>query len=137
MTIKNSTITKGFILSGLMNLTGVLFSSRFFSNPVIPEFDPAVMSNFGLLMITIWGIAYITVAKNFHQVKWLVGVFAIEKFIYGCVWINWLLRNNISDVFQKDKMAGVFYAIYGANDWIFFAFFLFVFVRLVSARKND
>lgn len=137
MTIKNSTITKGFILAGLINLTGVLVSSRFFSSTVIPEFDSAVMSNFGLLMIIVWGIAYIAVAKNFHQVKWLVGVFAIEKFIYGCVWINWLLKNNIADVFQKDKMAGMFYATYGVNDWIFFAFFLFVFVRLVSAKSND
>lgn len=135
MTITNTTITKGFIISGLMNAT-VLISSRLFTNSTIPEFDHNVLSNFGLLMIVIWGIAYIAVAKNFYQVKWLVGVFAIEKFIYGFVWINWLLKNNISDVFEKDKMAGMFYASYGVNDWIFFAFFLYVFIRLFKL-KND
>ena len=135
MTIKNTTITKGFIISGLMN-GSVLIFSRLFTNSTIPEFDPNVLSNFGLLMIVIWGIAYIAVAKNFFQVKWLVAVFAIEKFIYGYVWISWLLKNNISDVFEKDKMAGMFYATYGVNDWIFFAFFLFVFLRL-HKLKND
>ena len=136
MTIKNSTITKGFIISGLMNAS-VLISSRLFTNPVIPEFDQNVMSNFGLLMILIWGIAYIAVAKNFYQVKWLVGDFAIEKFIYGYVWINWLLKNNLSDVYAKDSMAGTFYASYGINDWIFCVFFLFVFVRSFSAKNNN
>ena len=134
MTIKDTTITKGFIISGLMNAT-VLISSRLFTNSTIPEFDQNVLSNFGLLMIVIWGLAYIAVAKNFYQVKWLVGVFAIEKFIYGFVWINWLLKNNISDVFEKDKMAGMFYASYGVNDWIFFAFFSFVFIRLSQVKK--
>ena len=134
MTIKDTTITKGFIISGLMNAT-VLISSRLFTNSTIPEFDQNVLSNFGLLMIVIWGLAYIAVAKNFYQVKWLVGVFAIEKFIYGFVWINWLLKNNISDVFEKDKMAGMFYASYGINDWIFFAFFSFVFIRLSQDKK--
>jgi len=133
MTIKNTTITKGFIISGLMNIS-VLISSRLFTNSTIPEFDQEVMSNFGLLMIIIWGMAYIAVAKNFYQVKWLVGVFAIEKFIYGYVWISWLAKNNISDVFKKDKMAGMFYASYGVNDWIFFVFFLLVFLRLSKSK---
>jgi len=66
----------------------VLVFSRFFSNPVIAEFDPSVLSNFGLLMIFIWGLAYISVAKNSNKVKWPVGIFAIEKLIYGYVWTN-------------------------------------------------
>ena len=135
MTIKNETIAKGFVLAGLMNILGVLVNSRFFTNAVIPEVDPVVMSNFGLLMIIIWGLAYISVSKNYDKVKWLVGVFAIEKFIYGSLWTNWILNNSLTDVYNKDTSAGIFYSIYGINDWIFFAFFLFVFIRLVSAKK--
>ena len=135
MTIKNETIAKGFVLAGLMNILGVLVNSRFFTNAVIPEVDPVVMSNFGLLMIIIWGLAYISVSKNYDKVKWLVGVFAIEKFIYGSLWTNWILSNSLADVYNKDTSAGIFYSIYGINDWIFFAFFLFVFIRLVSAKK--
>lgn len=87
-------------------------------------------------MILIWGFAYVSVAKNYYKVKWLVGIFAVEKFIYGCVWINWILNNNIADVYEKDLMAGMFYSVYGINDWIFFVFFTFVFIR-VSKLKND
>ena len=135
MTINNTTITKGFIIAGLMNATVLVFS-KFFTNTVINEADPVVMSNFGLLMIFIWGLAYMSIAKSYTKVKWLVGVFAIEKLIYGCIWINWVLNNTIANVFEKDVMAGVFYAIYGINDWLFFIFFTIVFVRLLKEKTH-
>ncbi|MFT4855445.1 MAG: hypothetical protein ACI9UV_001811 [Algoriphagus sp.] len=134
MTMKSKTITKGFVIAGLINMSVLVFS-RFFTNPVISEFDPDVMSNFGLLMIVIWGLAYISVAKNYYNVKWLVAVFVVEKFIYGFVWIRWMLNNSVLDVFAKDKMAGIFYATYGVNDWLFFIFFLLVYIRL-SVKTN-
>ncbi|MGB3726978.1 MAG: hypothetical protein WA981_14575 [Glaciecola sp.] len=133
MNINSKTITQGFVVAGLMN-SSVLVFSRFFTNPTIAEFDPVVMSNFGLLMILIWGFAYISVAKNYAKVKWLVGVFAVEKLIYGCVWINWFLNNNIYDVYEQDMMAGIFYSIYGINDWLFFVFFSYVFVRVIRSK---
>lgn len=135
MKIENEHISKGFILSGLMNILGVLIFSRFFSNVFIPEFDNQAMSNFGLLMIVLWGFVFIAVSKSFHKVKWLIAVFTIEKLIYATHWTKWIVTNNLTDVYEKDKMAGIYYAIYGINDWIFFAFFLFVFIRL--ARKNN
>ncbi len=131
MTIKETTISKGFVIAGLMNMT-VLINSRLFTNETIPKFDPVVMSNFGLLMIVIWGLAYISVAQKYQAVKWLVGVFAIEKLIYGCAWINWMMNNSVSDVYAEDAMAGMFYSVYGINDWVFFFFFSFVFYRLTK-----
>lgn len=127
-----STITKGFITAGLMNASVLIFS-RLFTNPTISAFDPDVMSNFGLLMIFIWGLAYISIAKNYKYVKWLVGVFAIEKLIYGITWVVWILNNDFSVVYEKDTMAGLFYSMYGINDWLFFIFFSFVFIRLVKS----
>ncbi len=134
MTISNKLITKGFIAAGLMNST-VLISSRFFTNTTINETDPDVMSNFGLLMIVVWGITYISVAWSFQQVKWLVGVFVIEKLIYGLIWTNWILNNSVADVYAKDAQAGTFFSIYGINDWLFCFFFLFVFIRLMKKEK--
>ena len=131
MTIQNKTITKGFIIAGLMNLSVLIFS-RLFTNSTIAEFDTEVMSNFGLLMIVLWGLAYISVAKTYQNVKWLVAVFAIEKFAYGFTWTKWILNNNLSDVYEKDTMAGLFYSIYGINDWLFFVFFLIVFIRILK-----
>ncbi|MFK7969597.1 MAG: hypothetical protein AB8F95_04475 [Bacteroidia bacterium] len=135
MTIKETTISKGFVIAGLMNLS-VLIHSRLFTNEAIPEFDPVVMSNFGLLMIMVWGLAYISVAKTYQHVKWLVAVFAIEKLIYGCVWTNWLLNNSLSDVFEEDVMAGIFYSMYGINDWIFCVFFSYVFIHLMKGSNK-
>lgn len=134
MTIKNAHIEKGFVLAGLANMTVLVFS-KFFTNPVIPEFDPVVMSNFGMLMIVIWGLAYISIAKNYPHVKWLVAVFAVEKLIYATVWVNWILNHSLSAVYEKDLMAGLFYSIYGVNDGLFFAFFSFVFIRLQQGKS--
>lgn len=135
MTIKNELITKGFITAGLMNMTALVLS-RFFTNEVIPEYDPVVMSNFGLLMIVVWGLAYISVAKNYDKVKWLVAVFAAEKLIYAFIWTRWMLNNQVSEVLAKDTMAGIFYAVYGLNDWIFFLFFSLVFLRLIQSNHK-
>jgi hypothetical protein len=135
MTLKDTTITKGFIIAGLMNMSVIIFS-KLFTNETIAVFDPKVLSNFGLIMIVIWGLAYISVAKNFHSVKWLVAVFALEKFIYGCVWTNWMLNNTLSDVFEEDILAGLFYAMYGINDWLFFVFFSVIFVQLTKLKRE-
>ena len=135
MIFKNETVTKGFIIAGMMNFSVLIFS-RLFTNKNINDFDPNVLSNFGLLMIVIWGIAYVSVAKNFQNVKWLVAVFALEKLIYGCFWTKWMLNNSVSVVFKKDAMAGIFYSIYGINDWLFFVFFSVVFFYHLKKRKN-
>ena len=126
----NDKITKGFILSGLSNIVAVLILSRFFTNEFIPKYDQVVMSNFGLLMIVVWGFAYISVAKKYATVKWLVAVFAIEKLIYGIIWIQWQFKNSLAPIFEDDLMAGIFYSIYGMNDILFFIFFTYVFVKI-------
>ena len=137
MEIKNGLITKGFILAGLMNIFGVLIFSRMLNNPVITAYDSETMSSFGLLMIVIWGFAYISVSKNYQHVKWIVGVFAVEKLIYAIIWTIWQFNNNLPEVFEKDTMAGIFYSIYGVNDWIFFFFFLVVFIKLLRLNQQQ
>ncbi len=127
MMLTPKTISRGFLIAGLMNLSVLIFS-RFFTNSTIPEFDPDVLSNFGILMIVIWGLAYMSVANNYQSVPWLVAVFAVEKFIYGFVWTKWMLYNSVLDVFEKDVMAGIFYSIYGINDWFFCVFFTYVLI---------
>ncbi len=134
--LNNEMIKKGFILSGIMNIGGVLILSRLFTNDVIPEADPVVMSNFGLLMIIVWGLVFLATSQKYEQLKWLVGVFVIEKFIYGLVWANWILNNDLASVYNQDTMAGIFYTIYGVNDWFFFLFFLIVFIRLVNPTEK-
>lgn len=118
----------GFIAAGLANIIGVLGSSRFLSNEAINQLDPVVMSNFGLVMILIWGAAYIAVAKNHAAVPLLAAVFCIEKLVYSVVWVQWQLNNSLADAYALDFQAGVFYSIYGLNDIAFMLFFGWVFL---------
>ena len=117
------------MMAGFANILGVLVFSKLFTSKAIPFFDPVAMSTFGLVLIIVWGLAYIAVSKAHAQVKWLVAVFAVEKLVYVIHWIDWLTTNQLGKVYEADFLAGVFYSIYGVNDLIFMAFFAYVFLR--------
>lgn len=119
-----------------MNIAGVLLFSRLFTNTSINEADPVVMSNFGLVMITVWGLAYLGAAFINANVKWLAAAFAVEKFVYVVVWTIWLLNNSLAALFGKDLFAGVFYSIYGLNDLAFMLFFAWVFFSQSRAKEH-
>ncbi len=118
-----SLIKVGFIAAGIMNLGGVLILSKFFTNEVINHTDPVVMSNFGLLMIVVWGLVFIGTAFIEGNIRWLASAFALEKLVYVLCWLNWISQNSLMDVYQQDVFAGTFYTIYGVNDFIFMLFF--------------
>lgn len=130
-------IKLGFIAAAMMNIGGVLIFSRAFTNPVINEFDPVVMSNFGLLMIVVWGLAYLGAAAVTSGVKWLAGAFAIEKLVYVLAWLSWIKESSLSAVYEKDLFAGIFYSIYGLNDFIFMLFFVWVFFAHKKTEPNS
>ena len=110
-----------------MNIGGVLMFSRLLTNTAINDADPVVMSNFGLVMIAVWGLAYLGAASIGASVKWLAAAFAVEKLVYVLVWGVWHSKNSVSALFTTDLFAGVFYSIYGLNDFLFMLFFAWVF----------
>jgi hypothetical protein len=118
----------GFIAAGLMNIGGVLLFSRAFTNTAINDADPVVMSNFGLLMIVVWGLAYLGTAGVESGVRWIAGAFALEKLVYVVAWFQWMSANSLAELYSKDLFAGVFFSIYGLNDFAFMLFFVWVFV---------
>ena len=105
----------GFVAAGLMNIGGVLVFSRAFTNTAINEADPVVMSNFGLLMIVVWGLAYLGAATVTSGVRWIAGAFALEKLVYVVVWFQWLSANSLDDLYAKDVWAGVFFSLFAAS----------------------
>ena len=122
-------IQKGFIFAGLSNILGVLICSKALTNDVMLDTQPAVMGTFGLISIILWGLAYIAVSKSYRYTNWLVGVFVIEKLAYVAVWLDFVTSQSLGAVYDKDLFAGVFYTIYGPNDFLFMLFFGFVFLR--------
>jgi hypothetical protein len=134
--VKKSLVRNGFIAAGVMNIGGVLLFSRAFTNEAIAEADPVVMSNFGLLMIAVWGLAYLGAATASTGIKWLAGAFAIEKLVYVVAWLLWLSNNNLAALYAKDLFAGMFFSIYGLNDLVFMLFFAWIFFS-ASADKRE
>ena len=126
-------IRNGFIAAALMNIGGVLLFSRAFTNDAINQADPVVMSDFGLLMIVVWGLAYLGAAFIQGNLRWLAAAFAIEKLVYVVVWGLWMANHSLCAVYEQDLFAGVFYSIYGLNDLAFMLFFGWVFF---SERSN-
>jgi hypothetical protein len=122
-------IHKGFIIAGLSNILGVIICSKAFTNDVMLKTQPEVMGIFGLISIVLWGFAYISVCKSYTQVRWLVGVFVIEKLAYVIAWLAFITSHSLSSVYKMDVLAGIFYTIYGVNDFIFMLFFGFVFMQ--------
>ena len=123
-------IKYGFIAAGLMNIGGILLFSRVFTNETMNQADPVVMSNFGLLMIIVWGLAYLAVSSTYERAKWIIAVFAIEKLVYVITWGIWISKNELSSLYSNDLFAGVFYTIYGPNDIVFMLFFSWVFLGI-------
>ncbi|AWH72934.1 hypothetical protein DCS32_01775 [Dokdonia sp. Dokd-P16] len=124
------TISKLFVVAGLSNVLGVLLLSKGFTNQVMMDTQPEVMGYFGLIGIVLWGFAYIAVSKSYASVPWLIAVFTIEKLAYVIVYLQWFTSHSITTVYEQDTLAGVFYSIYGLNDFLFMLFFGWVFIRL-------
>lgn len=122
-------IRNGLVAAGVMNIGGVLVFSRGFTNAAINSADPVVMSNFGLLMIVVWGCAYLGAATVTGSIKWLAAAFALEKLVYVVAWLSWLDGNSLSRLYVQDAFAGIFYSIYGLNDFVFMLFFVWVFFQ--------
>ena len=127
--MEDKSIQVGFLLAGLVNIIGILIFSLGFTNTYLMRLYPQVFSFFGLVVIILWGLAYIAVSKSYHRVRWLIGVFSVEKLVYTISWILWLSQNNLVSVFEKSLMTGLFYASYGLLDIVFGIFFLWVFFK--------
>ena len=128
----------GFRLAGAGNIVGVLLFSLAFTNERLIELSPAVLSRFGLISIMLWGLAYFSVASSYSAVPLLIGVFALEKFIYVVSWLVWIREHGqaLSPLFTESPLTATFYTFYGPNDFIFGAFFAYVAMRDLRANRK-
>ena len=125
---QNSVVTKGFWLAGAYNIFGVLVFSKLFTNSLLSSLDPAVFSWLGLVAVILWGFAYCSVARSYQSVPYLLLVFVMEKMIYTMTWLMWLIKNGstLPALFSESPLTATYYSIYGAGDFIFGLFFLWV-----------
>ena len=133
--MSSSVIKAGFIAAAVANISGLLLFSKGLTNTVLMETDPVVMSSFGLIMIMVWGLAYLGAAFTPGNLRWIAGAFAVEKLVYVVCWLTWFSRDNLQAVYEQDLFAGIFYSIYGLNDAVFMVFFAWVYLKSASAAK--
>jgi hypothetical protein len=98
MNIKKDGLITRFILwiDGFM--FGVLVLSRFFQQYSYSEYDTQTMSDFWADYG--WGCVFYIGFQTYHKVKWLIGVFAIEK-IDLCNTLDWMLNNTLSKFLRR------------------------------------
>lgn len=129
---KEKWIQSLFFLAGGVNFIGIPIFSKFFTNTYLSEIDPATFSSVSLVIIMLWGLAYIALGFHYQLAPYVSAVFAVEKFFYTGVWIIWMKNNmaSLQSIYSRDLLTGFFYSIYGVNDFLFGVFFLFVFIRI-------
>ena len=131
-------ITGGFVLAGVFNVFGMLAVSKFFTNPLLNASDPAVFSWLGQVAIVLWGLAYLTAARTYPHVPYLVLVFCIEKMVYAATWLVWLLQNghSLSSIASESLPTAIFFGSYGACDFAFGIFFGWVALKSLKKSRN-
>lgn len=125
----------GFIAAGVANIVGVLTATVFFTNPLVAEQFPQVFSDFGMVAIMLWGLAYLAVANHYAKVPWLLAVFALEKAAYVVTWLLWFSGNGdgLGALYAQSFVTGLFYSVYGVNDLVFGLFFGWAFLHVRQA----
>ncbi len=124
-------IRLGFLAAGLTNIIGILIVSRGFSAETLPLADPAVFGHFGLLMIMLWGLAYIGTVPMANRAVLLPATFALEKLAYTLNWVFWMdgQGGSLPGIRELDPLGALFLQGYGLNDGLFALFFAVVAVR--------
>jgi len=126
----------GFIIAGLANIVGILLVTHGMTSDTLYAADPEVFSRFGILMIMLWGLAYIGTSRFATTAVLLPAAFAIEKLAYTINWVVWMSDNadSVAAIRQQYFLGGFFLGGYGINDGLFFVFFAVV--AVVNWRRR-
>lgn len=135
--IHTQTIRRGFHVAAAFNILGMLLFSRALTNELLGELDPAVFGVPGVVLICIWGLAYLALADSFEAAPRVALVFGIEKLFYVGNWVCWLGSHagELGGVWARDPMTALFYAGYGLADGAFALFFIYVWARQRGAKS--
>ena len=119
------------ILIGLVNLSLLGFLTPFLNGDLLAAQDPLFFSWSGVVIIALWGLAYIAVAPVWDKVPWLLLVFAAEKMLFDLRWVHWLIHygERLPALFEQDLMVALFYSGYGVWDGACALVFLWYFMR--------
>lgn len=127
-----------FLAAATYNIAGMLLFSRLFTNTALHAADPVMFSVPGCVLVMVWGLAFAAQSRYWRMAPAISAVFAVEKTVYVVWWLLWLSRSGerLGELFADDWMAGSFYAVYGAGDAAFGAFFVYAALRTRATVAN-
>lgn len=119
------------MLAGLVNIFGVLGFSLGFQNELLNTHYPQVFNNFGLGMIILWGMAYISVSTEHPRASRLLFVFFVEKMVYvgTAVYFWFVMKPDLMMLWNESIVTAIFFVIYGINDLLFGLMFLYAWLQ--------
>lgn len=119
-------IPLGLILAGFTNIVGVIVFTQGFTNSTAQSYMPELFSTPSLMLIMLWGLAYILLGKRYQRAPSLLLVFALEKLVYAGYWLQWFLQhpNELTQIAEHSILTATFLGIFGPVDLFFSLFFL-------------
>ena len=132
-----SLITVGFLCAAAYNIFGMLAVSKFFTNPLLADNDPAVYSWLGQVAVVLWGFAYLAAARSYRNVPFLLLVFFVEKMVYVVAWLTWLSNkgHTLPQIAATSPITAGFFSSYGAGDGLFGLFFGVIYIWVLKEGR--
>ncbi len=120
-----------FVIAGWANIVAILLATRAFTDSTISQVDPEGFSTPSLVLIMIWGTAYLAVAPRWQRLPQMCLVFAVEKLVYVVMWTQWIRhhRDQLDGVWEEDPLIALFYGGYGIVDLGFGCFFFWAWLQ--------
>ena len=122
---------KVFVMAGMANIMTILVATRAFTYPLISEVDPAVFGTPSLVLIMVWGCAYLAVAPHWRRLPQMCLVFMMEKLVYVVMWSRWISEHSdqLGGLWEQDPQIALFYGGYGVVDTGFSCFFFWAWLQ--------
>lgn len=129
------TATRLIQIIGFANLTLLGFLSPLMNGELLAAQDPLFFSWPGVIVIALWGLAYIAVAPHWRTMGVILIVFALEKAFFAWRWADWMMANSskLGDLFALDPGVALFFSGYGIWD----GFCCVVFLALALKAKPE
>lgn len=115
-----------YYTAAFANTIGVLIFTKGLTNQTLINSHPTLFSQFGIIMVMVWGLCYLACTQAAQVQKRISLIFALEKCVYLISWVL-LLQSDFDweSLYQQDVLAGLFYSIYGVVDGIYMLLFLY------------
>ena len=125
------------IVFGLVNLSLLVFFTPLGDGDLVARQDRTFFGPVMLVMIALWGLAYMAAAPLWAGLPWLMLVFALEKMLFGARWLWWIQAEGKAaplDLWHADPLAGLLFLVYGP--WDIFCAGAFLAMAWVGFRRG-